>query len=119
GADIGRIGKVAEEVAQLRVAFEGQRVLTFRPVEADGRHPAVIADLPEEMLGLVILEGAQVPYHRNRAHPANTSPPAMAIAWPLIESAAGDANHRMASATSSGLMSRPCGLFLVNSVMTS
>ena len=44
-----------------------------------------------------------------------TSPPATTIACPFIDPDPGDASHSTASATSSGLTSRPCGLDFASS----
>src|SRR5258708_6170478 len=49
GADLAHIGELAEQVAELGVAREGQRVLALRPVERDRRDRSV--DRPAEMRG--------------------------------------------------------------------
>src|SRR6185312_14843485 len=53
--DVAGIDEIAERVAKLGIAFEGQRVLALRPVEPDGGD--AIFDLPEKMLRLQICHG--------------------------------------------------------------
>ncbi len=48
-----------------------------------------------------------------------TSPPATAIAWPVIDAAPGPASQRTASATSSGATSRAIGLFFASAARAS
>ena len=48
-ANVGGVDEIAEQVAQFRVAVEGQRVLALGPVEPDGRDAAILADLEAEM----------------------------------------------------------------------
>src|SRR5690606_443727 len=119
--DVGGIHQAAEQVAQLGVRIEGQRVLAFRPVQHDGADLAVIGHLPQEGAGRIAGIGAPVMLHGvfggRAAHglswgnqPGMTSPPSTAMACPLIEADAGRASQATASATSAGCTSRPCGL---------
>ena len=48
-AHVGGVDEIAEQVAQLRVAVEGQRVLALGPVEPDRRDAPVLARLEAEM----------------------------------------------------------------------
>src|ERR1700741_3647937 len=48
-----------------------------------------------------------------------TSPPATAIAWPVMECASSETNHATVSATSSGSIRRPCGLTPASSARAS
>ena len=57
-ADIVGGRKIPEKIAQFRVAFEGQRVFSLRPVEGDDSH---VADAPPvEMPGGIVCHRAHV-----------------------------------------------------------
>ena len=107
-AHIRGMGQIAEEIAELSIGVEGQRILAFRPIEPHRRDAPVIARLEAEMASAKAFERLPRRLHRrNRfAHPAMTSPPATTIACPFIEVAAGEASQSTASATSSGVTRR-------------
>jgi hypothetical protein len=77
--DLDRAGELqrAEQVAQLVVAVEGQRVLPLRPVEGDGRHPRVEA--PQEVGRL----------QRGRIEAHAVVPPSTVTQAPVTERASG------------------------------
>ena len=55
---IGRIDQCAKQIAQFSIRIKGQRVFAFGPVQADGGHMVLHAEL--EMLRLVVLQGMVV-----------------------------------------------------------
>ena len=81
GFDLRRVVELAERVAKLGIAVEGQRVLALGPVERD-RRDAVI-ELPQEMGRL---EGRGVEAHA-------LVPPSMVTAAPLMSRLCG--RHRV------------------------
>ncbi len=64
GAHVAGLGELAEQIAQFRIAFEGQRVFLLGPVQRDGRDASVGVGLEAKMLRLVILEGPLLVLHR-------------------------------------------------------
>src|SRR3546814_944497 len=73
----GRVDKLPEQVAQLGIALERQRVLAIRTVQRDRRHAVFKA--PVEM-------------RRSESFriQCNISPPAMAMVWPVMERLSSD-----------------------------
>ena len=68
GLHVGRAVQGAEQVAQLRVGFEGQRVLAFGAVESDDAH--ALLDAPAEVPGHVAgVDHAGLPAPRADAAP--------------------------------------------------
>ena len=59
---VGGVAQAVEQVAQLGVAVEGERVLAFRAVERDGGHAGGVAG-PAEMLRLVARTRAELRAH--------------------------------------------------------
>ncbi len=105
GLHLRRVDEIAKGVAQLGVAFEGERVLPLGPVERDRRDAA--SEAPQEIGGR---EGVGV---------HDVSPPLMAIAWPLIERLSGRQSQATAAATSAASIILPCGLAAVSEARAS
>src|SRR5882724_7948207 len=55
-----------EQIAQLGVAFEGERVLLLGPVERDGRHASIVAAMPAEVAWRVVSKSLLVHFLRGR-----------------------------------------------------
>ena len=101
-ARVAAVGQLRDEVAQVRVRLEGERVELVRPRERERRHS--VGDLEREMLP-ALGERRRGP---ERAH-VWIPPPSITRVWPLIPAASGDASHTTAAATSPGSSSRPSG----------
>ena len=66
GVHVGGVLQLAEQVAQLGVRLEGQRVLALGPVQRDGGH--AVLHLPEEVLGAVAGQLLAVAGGQRRVH---------------------------------------------------
>ena len=66
GFDVIRPLELMEQVAQLGIRIERERVLALRPVERDGGNTAFHA--PQEMLGLITRQRAAVAGQQGRVH---------------------------------------------------
>ena len=76
GAHVGGVGEIAEEVAQFRVALEGQRILALRAVQANRRDAPVLACLVMEVASLIVLEGPPRRLHRRNLRSSRQNLPA-------------------------------------------
>src|SRR5205823_6985565 len=98
---LARVDKRAECVAQLGVAFEGQRILALRAVERDRRH--AIREAPQKVLRA-----------KGRGSEAHALvPPSMVIAAPLMSRLKGRHSMAMTLPIVAGSTSRPHAFILV------
>src|SRR5262249_38162746 len=99
-ADVAAVGQLGDQVAQVGVALEGQRVQLLRAVEGDGGD--AVLHLEVEVLPLLRERRRSA----ERAH-AWIPPPSMTMVWPLIGAASGEASQTSVAATSCGSTSLP------------
>ncbi len=99
---VAAVRQLGQEVAQVGVDVEGERVQLVRPGERDRRDPVVDGEV-EVLPG--IREAGRSPKRTHVCIP----PPSRTIVWPLMAPASGAARNATANATSSGSSSRPSG----------
>src|SRR5690606_1438024 len=110
----------------------GEGILALGTIEGDGSH--AVLDVPEEVFRLVAGHGTPVAgeqpginafiahgwisFQVRCACSYMVSPPLTEIDWPVTAPAPAPQSQGPASATSSGVTGRPCGLDLPNSAST-
>src|SRR6185437_833419 len=112
-------GASAEEVGQLTIAFKRQRIFSLRAIEGHRRN--TIHDGQQKVLRRIIGQGngnwigGSAHGISPRTFVFQISPPATAIACPVIALAPSPHSHSTVSATSAGVTSFPCGLCFASS----
>ena len=99
GAHVRGVDEVAKQIAQLRVGFEGQRVLALGTVEPDRRDAAILARLEAEIARVIVLERAPRRCHRLRSS-RHDLPAGDRDRLSVDRARAGEASHSTQSATS-------------------